>query len=92
MVFGQSPLPRALRQASTDPSGCPRQRPQIARDSQTRVSRQMPRAMKSPLQKPIRLAVFAKPRSIIFAVTPPSSFNLTMMFVGLISRWTRFCS
>src|SRR4029077_12876871 len=35
-------------------------------------------------------SVFAKPRSIIFAVTPRSSFNLTMMFVGLISRWTRF--
>src|ERR1700742_838590 len=27
--------------------------------------------------------VFARPRSIILAVTPPPSFNLTMMFVGL---------
>ena len=82
MVFGQSPSPRASRQASTDPSGCPRQLPRIARDWQTRVSRQMPRAMKSQLQKPIRLSVFARPRSIIFAVTPPSSFNLTMMLLA----------
>src|SRR5208337_581636 len=37
-------------------------------------------------------SVFAKPRSIIFAVTPRSSCNLTIMFVGLISRWTRFSS
>jgi hypothetical protein len=36
--------------------------------------------------------VFARPRSIILAVTPLSSFNLTMMLVGLISRWTRCCS
>ena len=54
-VFGQSPLPRALRQASTDPTGCQRLRPQIARDWQTLASRQMPRAIKSQLQKPIRL-------------------------------------
>ena len=26
------------------------------------------------------------PRSIILAVTPPPSFNITMIFVGLISR------
>src|SRR5215469_8227963 len=38
MVFGQSPLPTALRQASTDPSECPRQLPQIAPDWQTRGS------------------------------------------------------
>src|SRR5262245_14682260 len=37
-------------------------------------------------------SAFARPRSIILAVTPRSSFNLTIMFVGLISRWTRFCS
>src|SRR5215469_13125675 len=57
MVFGQSPLPGALRQASTDPSGCPRQRRRTAPDSQTRVSRQMPQVMKSQLQKPIRLGL-----------------------------------
>jgi hypothetical protein len=27
----------------------------------------------------------------IFAVTLRSPFKLTMMFVGLMSRWTRFC-
>src|SRR5580693_2243849 len=37
-------------------------------------------------------SAFARPRSIIFVVTLCSSFKLTMMFVGLISRWTRFCS
>ena len=37
-------------------------------------------------------SVFARPRSIIFAVTLAPSFTLTMMLVGLMSRWTRFCS
>jgi hypothetical protein len=38
MVYCQSPLPRASRQVSTDPNGCPRQLPRIARGLQTRVS------------------------------------------------------
>src|SRR6516162_8530564 len=37
-------------------------------------------------------SVFARPRSIIFVATLPSSFTLTMILVGLISRWTSFCS
>ena len=40
MVFCRSASPRALRQASTDPSGCLRRLPRIVPDSQTRVSRQ----------------------------------------------------
>src|SRR6516165_6103926 len=47
--------PGALRPASTDPSGCPRQPLRIAPDSQIRVFRQMRLATKSPLPKPIRL-------------------------------------
>jgi hypothetical protein len=35
---------------------------------------------------------FASPRSIILAVSWPSSFKLTMMLVGLMSRCTRLCS
>ena len=36
--------------------------------------------------------VFAKPRSMILTVTDPLFFRLTMIFVGLISRWTSFFS
>src|SRR5215469_17093271 len=70
----QSPSPKASRQASTDPSGCPRQLPRIAPDWQTQAFRRMPQARKSPLSEADSSCVFARPRSMIFAVTaPPSS-------------------
>ncbi len=37
------------------------------------------------------MRVFASPRSMILAVTVPPSSILTMMLLGLMSRWTSFC-
>src|SRR5580692_6544301 len=61
MARGQSASPKALRQASTGPSGCQPGLQRTVRDLRTLGSRQRPQALKSRLERLIR--------------SPPSSPN-----------------
>ena len=68
MAPGPSASPKASRQASTDPNGCLRPLPRIARDWRTPVSLQKLPGIEIAVSESDSATAFASPRSMIFAV------------------------